>query len=272
MPKSLFEGTKQAARIAARDPEGAAAAAVALDRFTKTGEFLVLDSLLESRLAPALEATQGIDTAVVFGFRDHLRLLLVMSVKGEPFEVLCSLQPHGCSWGPDYWLSFEFEILRWECLGRKGKIAATGLRQAIGALIPFGGIVNALGAVAVDQAVKQMGVARLNEWSGLNDRGVSISGQVATVDLRAQPELAPLWSAKVASPGGLLQMVANAVGAPTQAAQLFSINSTRADREGLYLAASLSPIGTKMFEATAGAGSAVQSKVAGLLGGDPERT
>ena len=268
MLKSLLKGTKQAAGIAARDPEAAAAAAVAFDRFRKTGEFLVLDSLLESRLAPALEATEGIDTAVVFGFRDHLRLQFVLDVKGEPFEVLCSLQPHDSSWGPEYWLSFDFEILRWECVGRKGKVAAAGLRQAIGGLIPFGGIANALGAVAVDHAVKQMGVARLSDWGGLTDRGVTISGQVATVDLRAQPELAPLWSEKVASPGGLLQMVANAAGAPTQAAQLFSINSIRADREGLYLAASLSPVGAKVFEATAGAGSTVQSKVAGLLSGD----
>jgi len=265
MFKSLFEGTKKAAGIAVRDPEAAAAAAVAFDRFRKTGEFLVLDSLLESRLAPALEARSDIETAVVFGFRDHLRLQLVMRVHGEPFEVLCSLLPKGCSWGPDYWLSFEFEILRWECIGRKGKVAAVGLRQAIGALIPFGGIVNALGSAAVDHAVKQMGVARLADWGGLTDRGVSISGQVATVDLRAQPELAPLWSEKAAARGEFVRMAANVAGAPTQAAEFFSIDSIRADREGLYLAASLSPIGGKLFEATAGAGSAVQSTVAGLL-------
>ena len=106
------------------------------------------------------------------------------------------------------------------------------------------------------------------EPGGLTDRGVSISGQLATVDLRAQPELAPLWSEKVAARSELVQMAANVAGAPTEPAEFFSIDSIRSDREGLYLAASLSPIAGKMFEATAGASSAVQSKVAGLLAGD----
>ena len=270
MLKSLFKTTKKAAGVAMRDPEGVAAAAVALDRFRKTGEFLVMDSLLESRIMPAVEAHPNIDAAVLFGFQDQLRLLLVLRIMGQPFEVMCSLTPTACSWGPSFSMSFDFAIIRWECLGTRGKVAAAGLRQAIAAMIPFGGIVNALGSRALDHTVKQMGVAQLHNWDGLTDRGVSVAERCATVDLRAQPELAPLWTDAAADRGGLIEFVAGATGVPSQAADLFTISGIRADREGLHLAATLSPVAAKLFEASAGAGSAVQSGIAGILSSGSE--
>lgn len=279
MSNAFIKGAQHAARLAADDPDAAAAAAVALERWRRTGELVVTDGLLEGRIAPAIEQTRtDIEDVVLFGFKDRLRLQMTLVVHGEAVEVLCSVTPIGCSWGSDSLLQFEFDVVRWHFAGSTSKLAREGLKQTISALIPFGGIVNALGTLAVDHAVKKIGISRLSGWDALTDRGVTIDGNRATVDLRAQPELAGLWSGppqespqlpSVDSPSikAGLARVAGAVGFPQQAADLFAIRGLRADREGLHLHAEMSPHGKKLFEATAGAAGAVQARFAHLLTG-----
>ena len=214
---------RQAAAFVARDPEATAATAIALDRFRRTGELLVGDGVLEERIAPAvIDAHEGIDAVAVYGFSDHIRLVLVVRVEGCQFEVLCTIKPSGCSWGPEYQLRFDLDVVRWTYVG-PGRLAVSLVKSAITGAIPFGSIVNALGKLAVDRAVRDMGLATASRWEGLTDRGVTIEGSKATVDLRVQPELALLWSNPIDDHQGLKRLLTDVVSMPTEVCELFAI-------------------------------------------------
>ena len=250
--KGAMERARRAAALAVRDPESTAAAAIALDRFRRSSEFLVGDAILEERVAPAVvDAHDSIDAVAIYGFADHIRLLLVVRVEGCPFEVLCALKPAGCSWGPEYQLRFDLDVVRWTYVG-PGKFAFSLAKSAITAVIPFGSIVNALGKLAVDRAVRDMGLATAARWEGLTERGVTVDGSKATVDLRVQPELALLWSNPIDDHVGLKRILTDVVDIPTEVSEWFAIRDMRADREGLHLKAELTPACHRVFEVTAG--------------------
>ena len=250
--KGVVGRARRAAALVARDPEATAAAAVALDRYRRTGELLVGDGVLEERIAPAVvEAHEGIDSVAVYGFTDHIRLVLIIRIAECPFEVLCTIKPCGCSWGPEYKLRFDLDVVRWDYAGR-GKLPIKLAKDAVIAAIPFGSVINALGKLAIDRAVGDMGLARASRWKGLSERGVNIAGSKATVDLRAQPELQVLWSNPLDGHLGLGGLLTGVMEVPTEVVELFAISATRADREGLHLRAELTPACRRIFEVAAG--------------------
>ena len=193
---------------------------------------------------------RGIEGSLAAG-EDLIGVAVVDVAGGEPFELLCLLRPCLGTWQPKYTLEFDYELLRWECVNSRVNSETVVLKQTLAALIPFGGLVNALGSLAVDHTVKQMGMARLEGWDGLTERGVTMKKGWAELDLEAQPELAPLWTDPLeARP--LLQAAARHLQQPRCAADLFKLSGVRADREGIHLKAEFTKAGKMLFEASAG--------------------
>lgn len=255
MFKSLLGSVTSVARSVRPSPHELSVIALAFARYQDTGDFLIDDSYLESRLAKALDGGTDVTDFALFGMKDHLRLVACGVWKGQEVEATISIQPVAVHWGPFFRFVFDVTVLRWEVHGRPAKLAGMALRRAVASLLPLGGLLNIIGQAAIHKAVSSAGIAKLAACDELSERGVSWEGNRATLDLTAQPELAGFFTVH----GGGFATAMAALGMNSSMASQFKVTDLAVERSGLVLHVTLSPAVHTTFSTAAQAFKLLQT-------------
>jgi uncharacterized membrane protein (Fun14 family) len=237
------------------DPHAIATTAIALNRYHQSGAILIQDSALEERLLPALEANEAIEAVALFGFRDQLRMVFHMSLKGIPVEALLVIQPTNVTWeNEQHTMTFSYELERIEPLTQTTKITIAALKTLIKKTLPFGGIIGAIAGYVAGKATNKLGLATISTMDGLTEKGIQFEEGLITVNLEAQSELAPLWKkldTEQLTGGSIVAALLKWSGTPDSVAAMFTATGLKADREGLHLQLELTPQAKAIFEGTA---------------------
>lgn len=258
---SLLGSATSAIKNAHFSPQELAAVSLAFERYSRSGDFLIDDAYLESRLEPALASREEVTDFALFGMKDHLRCIARGRVLRQDVEGMVVIRPVDVHWGTYFRFVFDVEIVRWEVEGAPSRLAGIALRKAVAAFLPLGGVLNIIGAAAINKAGKSAGLAQLKAIDGLSDRGLTWQNSRATVDLTAQPELEFFFQEHG---GGLLSAASSALGMGTSMATQLKVTDLEADRSGLLLKATLSPSAHAAFSTTAQAFKLLQGSTRAL--------
>ena len=83
------------------------AALLAYSRYQETGDFLIVDHLLEQRIAPEILEITEIQDVSLFGIENKIQMNLVVLKKGFTLDVIVDIIPGEIQWDENYILCFE---------------------------------------------------------------------------------------------------------------------------------------------------------------------
>jgi len=246
--KSLIATLNTTVRDANFSAHELSAIALSFERYRQSGQFLIDDSYLETRLAAVLTARDDLSDFALFGMDGHLRCLLRGRIKGQDVEATIAFHPIEVHWDPFYRFVFNIEILRWEVAGTLSTLSGHALRMAVSKLIPLGGLLNIIGQAVIDKTVKSAALAKLATMDEFSEHGVTWDGSRATLDLSVQPGLSPIF---LEHGGERVERMMSMIGTGSSIASQIKIQDITADRTGLLLKASLSPPARASFSTAA---------------------
>ncbi len=264
MLKGLLGAAGELAGVAVDDPSTVLLAALAIERYRDSKELVATDAFLEAKLAPFVVGTNDIEEFALFGFSNCLRIDMLVTLAGIPYEIVVDVTPTSVEWGSCYSLDFELDIVHTRCLSTAAGVAGKLVQFSLEQIPMIGGIVAFAAEFALGRAVRTVGLGRLVLVPDLATNGIHFSNQRLTLDLTKRDELGFLWQPASPLPKvpGMPQL--GIPGAPERVADLIRITSLTSSREGLVFGADLHPVAHTIFEATAGAASFSQNGISGL--------
>ena len=231
------------------DFETIAYIANAFQHYKATGEILIQDASVEKTIIPAIEKLDFVDAAALFGFKDHLLLLLHTRIKGQAVEAFIKISPSAILWKENnHQLVFSYSIERIEILNKAVKLTLDTAKDALLEMIPFGKLFGALASYAMGKTVKSVGLVLLDELPALSEQGVELKNGIATVSLDKQPFLSPLWLAPDLSflPVSTT-LLPESLSTSVSIAEMIKPEKIRMNREGIHINVKLSPTCEKVF-------------------------
>ena len=153
------------------------------------------DALLEAQLMTHLEEIEQISDVAIYGYQNHLRIVMQVQVGSQSREAMVQVTPEHVIWGDQYQLVFRVELSELKSSESNSWLSLFKgiLKDRLWDIIPLGSIISKLSDLIICKIYEHLGSIELQRSTG-DFSWVKCEGNYVTIDLEQSPQLSFLWN------------------------------------------------------------------------------